>query len=269
MGIFLALGLATVAAMVVYFGRLGDGFRKYYEIRVEYPNAGGLIKGANVLLAGARIGVVHTAPRILPEMNGVYVILKIYDDMRIPSASEFSVGRSGLLGDRFVEISLKKGARDSQPIPPGAVIQGVGEGGGFGGLTESAGDAMADIRAAAQKISAIADKLDAGVLSQDSISNIQKSLKNIETASAAFAVSSGGLEQTLADARQAVNSGTEAMTSVKAAAEEVQRTLADARRGRGALSALLNDREMAENLKAFAANLRHYGILWYKDRPPK
>ncbi len=43
-GIFMAIGLAAIAAMVVYFGRFGDSVRGYYQIRVEYPNASGILQ---------------------------------------------------------------------------------------------------------------------------------------------------------------------------------------------------------------------------------
>ena len=33
-GIFILIGLATVGLMVVYFGRIGEGFSSYYNVRV-------------------------------------------------------------------------------------------------------------------------------------------------------------------------------------------------------------------------------------------
>jgi phospholipid/cholesterol/gamma-HCH transport system substrate-binding protein len=77
-GIFMAIGLSAIALMVVYFGRFGDSVRGFYRIRVDYPNASGIYKGASVLLAGAKIGFVENNPVILPDMDGVAVNLKIY-----------------------------------------------------------------------------------------------------------------------------------------------------------------------------------------------
>ncbi len=53
-GIFVAIGLAAIGLMVVYFGRFGDAVRSYYQVQVEYPNASGIYRGAAVLLAGRR-----------------------------------------------------------------------------------------------------------------------------------------------------------------------------------------------------------------------
>jgi hypothetical protein len=36
--------------------------------------------------------------------------------------------------------------------------------------------------------------------------------------------------------------------------------------GDGALGVLINDKKMADDLKALAANLRKSGVLFYKDR---
>ena len=49
-GIFVFVGLAMLAALVVQFGRLGEGFKTYYTITVRFSDAGGLLKGTDVLL---------------------------------------------------------------------------------------------------------------------------------------------------------------------------------------------------------------------------
>ena len=122
-GIFMALGLLAIGLMVVYFGRFGESFHGYYKIRVEYPNASGIYKGASVLLAGAKIGSVEADPVILPDMDGVYVNLKIYEEVKIPSAAQFTIGSSGLLGDRFIQIVLGKEAKSSPPIQPDGTVR--------------------------------------------------------------------------------------------------------------------------------------------------
>src|SRR3954462_8100014 len=103
-GLFVVVGLAALAALVVQFGRVGEGFKTYYEITVRFPDASGLLKGSDVLLAGAKIGKVSGGPRMVPEGNGVDVPLKIYSYIKIPEGSKISVGSSGLLGDRFVNV---------------------------------------------------------------------------------------------------------------------------------------------------------------------
>src|SRR3954462_13488096 len=104
-GAFVFVGLALLAALVVQFGRVGEGFKTYYALTVRFSDASGLLKGSDVLLAGAKIGRVSGGPRLVKAGNGVEVPLRIYDYVNIPAGSKFSVGSSGLLGDRFVNVA--------------------------------------------------------------------------------------------------------------------------------------------------------------------
>ncbi len=273
-GIFVAIGLLAIALMVVYFGRFGESVRGYYRIRVEYPNASGIYKGASVLLAGAKIGLVENNPVILPEMDGVYVTLRIFEEVHIPSAAQFTIGSSGLLGDRFIQIVLGKDAKSSAPIQPGAVVQGKGES-GIGDVTESAAALLSDIQEAVGNINKVAQKLNSDVFKETSIANLNATLSNLKETSASFADASKKISGVVEKAEGAVETGQQTFASAKSAADELKKAIADARsliqqakQGRGALGVLLSDREMAENLKALVANLRRNGVLWYKDRPP-
>ena len=273
-GIFVAIGLLAIALMVVYFGRFGESVRGYYRIRVEYPNASGIYKGASVLLAGAKIGSVENNPVILPEMDGVYVTLRIFEEVHIPSAAQFTIGSSGLLGDRFIQIVLGKDAKSSAPIQPGAVVQGKGES-GIGDVTESAAALLSDIQEAVGNINKVAQKLNNDVFKETSIANLNATLSSLKETSASFADASKKISGVVEKAEGAVETGQQTFASAKSAADELKKAIADARsliqqakQGRGALGVLLSDREMAENLKALVANLRRNGVLWYKDRPP-
>jgi phospholipid/cholesterol/gamma-HCH transport system substrate-binding protein len=273
-GIFVAIGLLAIALMVVYFGRFGESVRGYYRIRVEYPNASGIYKGASVLLAGAKIGSVENNPVILPEMDGVYVTLRIFEEVHIPSAAQFTIGSSGLLGDRFIQIVLGKDAKSSAPIQPGAVVQGKGES-GIGDVTESAAALLSDIQEAVGNINKVAQKLNNDVFKETSIANLNATLSNLKETSGSFADASKKISGVVEKAEGAVETGQQTFASAKSAADDLKKAIADARsliqqakQGRGALGVLLSDREMAENLKALVANLRRNGVLWYKDRPP-
>ena len=271
-GIFLLIGLITIGLMVVYFGRLGEGVKSYYTLRAEFPNASGLLRGAEVLLAGAKIGRVMNNPVILPDLNGVYVDLRIFEDVKIPTASEFAVGSSGLLGDKYVVINLKENAKKSPPITPGSTIQGVNEAGGIGGMAEDAGALVAELRTTVANVNSVVKKLDNGILNEEGIASLRDTLKNLQTTSTSLAAASAKVDAVVANADTAIQSGKGTMDSAGKAAEELQRALADIRslireikQGQGALGSLISNRETAENLRSLVANLRRYGILWYRD----
>jgi ABC-type transporter Mla subunit MlaD len=275
-GIFMAIGLIAIALMVVYFGRFGESIHGSYRIRVEYPNASGIYKGASVLLAGAKVGSVENNPVILPDMDGVYVNLKINEEVKIPSAAQFTIGSSGLLGDRFVQINLDKDAKSSPPLEAEAVVKGKGES-GIGDVTERAAVLLSDIQEAVGNINKIAQKLNTDVFKETTIANLNATLSNLKETSSSFAETSKKFDGVVKKAEGAIETGQQTFVSAKGAADELKKSIIDirfdirsvvrqAKQGRGALGVLLSDREMAENLKALVANLRRNGILWYKDR---
>jgi phospholipid/cholesterol/gamma-HCH transport system substrate-binding protein len=275
-GIFMAIGLIAIALMVVYFGRFGESIHGSYRIRVEYPNASGIYKGASVLLAGAKVGSVENNPVILPDMDGVYVNLKINEEVKIPSAAQFTIGSSGLLGDRFVQINLDKDAKSSPPLEAEAVVKGKGES-GIGDVTERAAVLLSDIQEAVGNINKIAQKLNTDVFKEATIANLNATLSNLKETSSSFAETSKKFDGVVKKAEGAIETGQQTFVSAKGAADELKKSIIDirfdirsvvrqAKQGRGALGVLLSDREMAENLKALVANLRRNGILWYKDR---
>ena len=287
-GIFMAIGLLAIGLMVVYFGRFGESIHGAYKIRVEYPNASGIYRGASVLLAGAKIGSVENNPVILPNMDGVYVDLRIFEEVQIPTAAEFTIGSSGLLGDRFVQIVLGKDAKSAPPIAPGAVIQGKSEA-GMGDVFNQAASLLTDVQTAVGNINKVAEKLNTEVFKDTTIANLSTTLANLKEASTAVSEASKKIDGVVIKAGEAIDSGkqtftsanetftsaNQTFTSAKTAADDLKKAIGDlrsliqqAKQGRGALAALISDREMAENLRALVSNLRRSGILWYKDRPP-
>src|SRR5436853_7935605 len=108
-GAFVFLGLAALGALVIQFGRIGEGFKTYYGLTVRFPDASGLLKGSDVLLAGAKIGRVSGGLRLARAGQGVHLPLRIFDYVRVPAASKFSVGSPGLLADSFDSVTEPSG----------------------------------------------------------------------------------------------------------------------------------------------------------------
>jgi ABC-type transporter Mla subunit MlaD len=288
-GFFILLGLVAICTMVVYFGRFGDGLKKFYELRVEYPNASGLFSGADVLLAGAKIGTVKDGPYVLDNMRGVYVMLKIYDGVQIPEGSAFTIGSSGLLGDSYVDITMPAtlDIENYKAIAPGTTIVGKRDAGGISELAGEGGKLLEDVRAAVKNIDTVVTRLNTEVLDKPTVKAVGETVQNLRTTTAEFSAASrkldGIVEQAATAMKQVtetvnhvtvtVDKTTDTLAATKDAAESFDKTMVevrllvrDARNGKGALGTLIGDRRMAENLKLFIANLKTRGILWYKDR---
>ena len=273
-GAFVLAGLGVLAVLLVQFGRLGEGFRTYYGLLVKFPDASGLLKGSDVLLAGAKIGHVSGGPRLADSGQGVEVPLRIFGFVQIPAGSRFTVGSSGLLGDRFVAVTAPQ--RITQEfVPKNSVIEGTRET-GIDDLTKEGGLLVTDLRTAVQNVNEAISKLNNDALSQTNLDNIKAAVENLNTVTTSLAVSTQKVDGVLEKAG-------ETMDSAKKAADDLPQAIADARKtiqaatdliekastGKGALATLLTNQEFANDLRALVSNLRAHGVLFYRDSAAK
>jgi phospholipid/cholesterol/gamma-HCH transport system substrate-binding protein len=262
-GIFIFVGLAMVGALLVQFGRLGEGFKTYYQLTVRFNDASGLLKGSDVLLAGARIGKVAAGPRLVREGDGVAVPLKIYDYVKVPEGTKFTVGSSGLLGDRFVNVTMPPGPPKAY-LPPNAYVNGARET-GIDDLTRSGGALVNDLRGTVQKIDTTVDRLNQDTLSPANMQNLKSSMEHLNQATGALAQSSKKLDGVVEQADSAMASAKKAADDLQNAIGDTRKVLHSATQGKGLVATLLNDQTLANDLHALVSNLRAHGVLFYRD----
>jgi phospholipid/cholesterol/gamma-HCH transport system substrate-binding protein len=262
-GIFVFVGLAMVGALLVQFGRLGEGIKTYYQLTVRFNDASGLLKGSDVLLAGARIGKVAAGPRLVREGDGVAVPLKIYDYVKVPEGTKFTVGSSGLLGDRFVNVTMPPGPPKAY-LPPNAHVNGARET-GIDDLTRSGGALVNDLRGTVQKIDTTVDRLNQDTLSPANMENLKSSMEHLNQATDALAQSSKKLDGVVEQADSAMASAKKAADGLQNAIGDTRKVLHSATQGKGVVATLLNDQSLANDLHALVSNLRAHGVLFYRD----
>ena len=255
-GIFVFVGLAMLAALLVQFGRLGEGFKTYYFLTVRFNNASGLLKGSDVLLAGARIGKVAGGPRLVREGDGVAVPLKIYDYVKVPEGTKFTVGSSGLLGDRFVVVTPPPGEPKAY-LPPNAYINGTRET-GIDDLTQQGGALVGDLRTTVQK-------LNQETLSAQNMENLKSSMEHLNQATSALAESSKKLDGVIEQTDSTMASAKKAVDNLQDAIADTRKMLRSATQGKGLVATLLNNQQLADDLHALITNLRAHGVLFYRD----
>src|SRR5216110_2026513 len=262
-GIFVFVGLAMLAALVVQFGRLGEGFKTYYTITVRFSDASGLLKGTDVLLAGSRIGKVAGGPKLVREGGSVAVALKIYDYIKIPQGTKFTVGSSGLLGDRFVNVAIPPGPQKAY-LAPNADVNGARET-GIDDLTRSGGALVSDLRGTVQKIDTTVNRLNQDTLSQANMENLKSSMEHLNQATSALAESSKKLDGLIGQADSTMASAKKAADNLQNAIGDTRKVLRSAMQGKGLVATLLNDQQLANDLHALITNLRAHGVLFYRD----
>jgi len=266
-GAFVFVGLSILAALIVQFGRLGEGFKKTYPLTVRFSDASGLLKGSNVLLAGAKIGRVADGPRLVKEGQGVAVPLEIYDFVKIPAGSKIMVGSSGLLGDRFVSVTMPPGKVTSY-VEKGAFIDGTRET-GMDDLTREGGHLVNDLRGTVQNINTVVTRLNQEMLSTGNMENLKASIEHLNQATGSLAESSKKLDGVINKADLAMDSAKKAADDLQGAMVEARKVFKTATEGKGLLAALLTNQELTNDLRALISNLRAHGVLFYRDSAAK
>lgn len=264
-GVFVLVGLLIAGGMVVQFGRFAEGMTGSYEITVRFPDASGLTKGAEVLMNGARIGRVADNPRLLADSDGVVVPLRIGSQYKIPADALFRVGSSGLLGDRFVQILRKPAPQGGSYLEPGAAMSGVREP-GVDDFVRHSEAILDESRALLASLRASSEKVQTGLLTDENIQRASETLKALSESAGRLAALAEKAERLLDELAAAGGDARRAASSAAAVAER-------ARAGEGLLPALLSDKKLADDVRslaadarAFVANLRARGVLFYRDR---
>jgi len=234
-GGFLMLGIAIICGLIIYFGQVSDFFKPTYTITVSFPNASGLLKGSDVYLSGAPIGKVVSSPYPVPDTQRVEVLLKINKSVGIREDARYVIGSSGLLGDRFVEVQpveYPANTPEEQKKPfvkDGARIEGTTTA-SLDELADSAKPLIQRANDIAAKVQHIIDRFNNDVLTDTSAQDVK---------------------DTIAKLKQMVGNANDLLDQAK--------------NGKGALGRLINDKQIADNLAAFAANLKKNGPVFYKD----
>jgi len=293
-GLFMLIGILTISVMAIKFGKMGQGFNKYYMLSVEFPNASGLLKDAKVYLSGSHVGSVEGSPEKPKIVDGKFVVrvnLRIDEDTKIPRGSSFTIASSGFLGDSYVAINPPQNPNLSDVYNGGETIVGARTP-GLGDLTESGGEVVEELRKRLAELQPAIQRIDK-IISDENEQNIKEVISNLKVTSENLKKSSTGFDDLVKDGKETMASvkdasaklenifkkADEVMTKVDDAigeiritAEKIGKTSDSAKdlmvkitNGKGALGMLIADPETAANLKALIGNLRTRGVLFYKD----
>ncbi len=130
--------VAAAVFVYVWFNVLDFGKKEGFILKARFKSADGLVNGAQVQIAGIRVGTVKNI--IFDSESGKAVaLLEINDSYRnvIPEDSKIALKTKGLLGDRYVVIEpgrpnvrkLKPGEEIAQvvePYDPEKLVENVG-----------------------------------------------------------------------------------------------------------------------------------------------
>jgi phospholipid/cholesterol/gamma-HCH transport system substrate-binding protein len=111
----LLVAAGFLAYAVAHSGRsAGEG----YPLTAQFDHIDGLSVGADVRMAGVRVGRVSSA-KIDPKSYLAVVVLNVQDGLNLPKDSSAEITSDGLLGGKY--ISLSPGG-DAATLKPGQAI---------------------------------------------------------------------------------------------------------------------------------------------------
>jgi phospholipid/cholesterol/gamma-HCH transport system substrate-binding protein len=135
-GLFFVISAAVL--VYVWFNVLDFGKKEGFILKARFKSVEGLVKGAQVQIAGIRVGEVKNII-FDPESGKAVTLLEINNAYRnaIPEDSKVTLKTKGLLGDRYIVIEpgkpnvrkLKPGeeiARVEEPYDPEKLVENVG-----------------------------------------------------------------------------------------------------------------------------------------------
>ena len=299
-GLFVLIALVLAAIMVMRFSK-GTGFADTYRLKLEARNAGGIIKGAGVLMAGVPIGNI-TEIYLSRDGAKVTMVASIYEQFHITTNAVFGIGTVGFLGDRY--ISVAPGTNDvSVYLTDGDTVQ-VQEAFDFAQVAESASGLMNRLSGTVDQLSNAVSRLDTTLISDQSLSNLTETVSNFRKLSERALTAVGSLDSfvqtnTASLSQSVTNFGlfteklnlvtlelqetvatnrvefTAAIKNIERATDRADKLLADVEQGRGLAGTLLKNDQLAihsslmvSNFMAFGSNLNHKG-LWGVFRKPK
>jgi phospholipid/cholesterol/gamma-HCH transport system substrate-binding protein len=294
-GLFVFIGLAIIAIMVLVLGRFSGGMQSLYTINVEFPNASGLVKGCDVLISGAKVGTVADSPRLTGERYAVAVDLRIGEQVKIPRTANFQIRTNGMLGDAYVDVVPPAEYTEADYALPNEKIVGT-KVSGFDELTSKGGDLVDRVnREILTKLSSSLDEikiasasLNEKFLTERNMKNVEDTFANLKSVTGEFSKTATELDQVMRKAQEAIDSVKVTLKIVDGSAGELKLALGDLRKmadtgtktidsakvlinkattGEGTLGTLISDKQMALDLRTLIANMRRSGVFFYKDRP--
>lgn len=242
-GVFVVVILFLFGVGVFVIGSHQKYFQRQYTIWASFPNIQGLIVGAPVSLAGLTVGRVNAI--IFPEdprEKTIKVELKIKKGVqkRIREDSIASIQTMGLLGDKYVEISL--GSPENDVLHDGDYIESAHP---------------FDLLAYASKLEEAIDVINTILIDVREISSQVRGGKGLLHA-ILYDPAGGKLVNNLSVASGSLD---DLMKDLSSAAKSADNIVKKVERGEGTLGGIVNDPTVYEDLKVILGGAKRSTII--------
>ena len=299
-GLFVFIGLALLAALLIYFSKGTSLFHGTYELRLHAGNVGGLKLRADVLLAGVQVGSVSDI-KLANDGKSVTILLNIYKENKIYHDARFVIEQSGFLGDQYVSIIP---TTNSPPLLQDGADVVCQEPFNLQEVARSTSGFIKRMDETVKKLDDSVTDLRSVVLNEKTLTNFSAAVNNMRTFSEQAMdtlndinaiIATNGSQVSLAvsnvvffsqelmhlansaEGVLATNSTgiTTAVKNIESSTEVLKSLLSDVQSGKGLAGTMLQNEQLATNVQAIANNLAIassnlnrlglWGLLWHHE----
>ncbi len=244
----LKIGLMAVAALLIAgvliltLGAESGFFWQRYNLKVKFPNAGGVQEGSSVRVAGVAVGSVRTMRFVGSEVE---MDLELREEMRdkVRTTSRATIGSVSLLGEGAVDITA---TTTGQPIPDWGYVP-----------ADAPPAQLADVTAQASRgiteITALLEDIRAGRGTVGKLMTDEQLYADLLQFTAAARDVTNGLAQGKGTLGQLLNNP-ESARQLEASLRNLTAITSRINAGQGSLGQLMNDPTLARNLTAVTSN---------------
>ena len=267
-GVFVLVGLALLAALLIQFSKGTTLFSRTYELRLHASNIGGLKVQATVLLAGVQVGSVSDI-KLAEDGKSVTVLLRIYKNNKIYHDARFVIEQSGFLGDQYVaivptanQLPLLQNGADVPCEPPFNLQEAARTTSGF----------IQRINETAKKLDDAVSDVRRFVLNEQTLTNFSAAISNAVFFSQELTRLADSANNIIATNSEDISAS---VKNIESSTEVLKKLMDDLQSGKGLAGTMLkneqlatNMQEIANNLATTTSNLNRFGLwrfLWHHE----
>jgi phospholipid/cholesterol/gamma-HCH transport system substrate-binding protein len=234
--------LLIAGVLILTLGAESGFFWQRYNLKVKFPNAGGVQEGSSVRVAGVAVGSVRTMRFVGSEVE---MDLELREEMRdkVRTTSRATIGSVSLLGEGAVDITA---TTTGQPIPDWGYVP-----------ADAPPAQLADVTAQASRgiteITALLEDIRAGRGTVGKLMTDEQLYADLLQFTAAARDVTNGLAQGKGTLGQLLNNP-ESARQLEASLRNLTAITSRINAGQGSLGQLMNDPTLARNLTAVTSN---------------
>lgn len=122
-GLFVVVGLALMALLVLNFTKGVTLFNPTYSLKINMPTTAGLKPSADVMISGVPVGKV-SGFELQKDGRSVQITVEVLSKYKISRDAVFRIDALGFLGDQYVEVTPPDQAAPGDFLKNGDTVEG-------------------------------------------------------------------------------------------------------------------------------------------------